>query len=943
MLADEIGPRPSGFIERSPLPRIDPQSPHLVLLAAGRGSRFGDEPKCVQPVRGAPLARLAIAAFACASRNPAACVVGYRADEVMRALGEGNRYVLSSNPTGGTAWAALEAASQPELLEADPVLCIAMGDRIVPPEIFARILARHVESGNDLTFLSVRLASGKREGKGRVVFDSAGRVAAIREQRDIDQAADETERAALLALEVVNCPLYVLRARLAWDELRKLTRANAQGQYYVTDIVASVASAGGRVATETVEERDPSFALLSCDLTRPSDLPAIERAVSGCGFSDAVEADRAIRHDRPEGQLRAIARQISDLCSVGLDAGREVGVGISGGRLRIAFMHPDMVRFYGPAWQVPIGSADALSRHQIVSLLQPRSDGSVSLSVLNPFYRGDSTTLPADAPWSYPGPEISDWYEYEAFGTRMSREILLRLGYQDDREAGRRSGGASPESAAHAISANLRRPFPLVMNALGSLRTLAAAEDHTGVRAALFPPGFGGLSVVLDGDIPRGGFSSSSAVTVAIMNALNALFGLGLSDERVVRLACQSEFGTGVRAGSLDQATEQMGSATQGAIVSSNPRDGYGVLGRFAMPSDRIRILFPYSVDRDREAWRWSGRAFAADGGSGVLTTGEMRKLTGKSAEIAAMLLGYPLEQDFFEIVQPDLLASGTLSTKADAEVRRLLRGIPGLVSRKDLSDMLAAREGWLADQLARAGTPAGEAAGHARRRIASLLEGWRDPLIAGRPGVPLRAVVAYLFAEVAKCFHLVHHPEDWIAGVTRSQAGDRWFIIDADALPSAAAMSRPLPWERNFEGPALLEEWLSRFGAEPHDLNLDIDDASLGTAEAAPPRLWRGPNFFRGLALLDLVEAMLKRAFGADAVALRVNAAGQGDYYQVHVDIRLADPEEVKSFIRSAVYRRFDLHPEQEFVEVYPGGRAAGVRLGAFSRLPMLASLLRP
>ena len=129
------------------------------------------------------------------------------------------------------------------------------------------------------------------------------------------------------------------------------------------------------------------------------------------------------------------------------------------------------------------------------------------------------------------------------------------------------------------------------------------------------------------------------------MNALNALFGLGLADTRLVSLACQAEFGTGVRAGSLDQATEQMGSATRGAVVSSNPRDGFRVLGRFAVPSERIRILFPYSMDRDREAWRWSAGTFGADGGAPALTTGEFRKLTGKSAEIAAMILAIPIDE----------------------------------------------------------------------------------------------------------------------------------------------------------------------------------------------------------------------------------------------------------------------------------------------------------
>ena len=86
----------------------------------------------------------------------------------------------------------------------------------------------------------------------------------------------------------------------------------------------------------------------------------------------------------------------------------------------------------------------------------------------------------------------------------------------------------------------------------------------------------------------------------------------------------------------------------------------------------------------------------------------------------------------------------------------------------------------------------------------------------------------------------------------------------------------------------------------------------------------------------------MLKRAFGADAVAVRVNAAGQGDYFQVHVDTQKADPEEVKQFIRAAFYRRFGLSPDPEFVELHPGGGAAGVRLSRYDALPQLIRRLQ-
>ena len=88
------------------------------------------------------------------------------------------------------------------------------------------------------------------------------------------------------------------------------------------------------------------------------------------------------------------------------------------------------------------------------------------------------------------------------------------------------------------------------------------------------------------------------------------------------------------------------------------------------------------------------------------------------------------------------------------------------------------------------------------------------------------------------------------------------------------------------------MDRWLERFGATPFDYNRGLDDDSLSAEN--PPEFHRleGSNFFRGLALIDLAEAMLKRAFGRDAVAVRVNAAGQGDYFQVHVDTHAGQPE---------------------------------------------------
>jgi hypothetical protein len=261
------------------------------------------------------------------------------------------------------------------------------------------------------------------------------------------------------------------------------------------------------------------------------------------------------------------------------------------------------------------------------------------------------------------------------------------------------------------------------------------------------------------------------------------------------------------------------------------------------------------------------------------------------------------------------------------------------------------AHRDWYIDQLVEVLRFDRRAAGErAELTFSSLLAGWRDPLlrrttapgvVVEERGVPLRAIVAYLFGEVAKNFRLIHNPEQWIEQVTFSQRGDRCVDIDYEKLPGREEMESELEWEREVCGPERLDCWLQRYGAMPFDYNRGLDDESLSPDNPPEFHHLEGSNFFRGLALIDLAEAMLKRAFGDDAVAVRVNAAGQGDYFQLHIDVQKASVDDVKQFIRMAFYRRFGLSPTPEFVELHPGGGALGLRLNRYDGLPQLIGQL--
>ncbi len=958
-LSDAVVPRSNQILHPSLAAELarDADSPVLIVLAAGKGTRFGKEPKCIQPIDGIPLARHSINAFRNVSSTPSICLVGYRSGQVARSLGDDNVYVLSHDPAGGTALAAYEAFAVEQLEEANPVVVVTMGDRIVPSSVFKELLAEHDQDHEaDLTMLSAVYQLPRNQGKGRIVRDSAGAILRIVEQRDIDRLPAGIDRDRLQSQTEGNCPLYAIRARTLRRYLGQVRNDNAQQQFYFTDIVEAIRGDGGTVRSITIDPADPRYEILCADVTNREDLKRLDGMFTGSRDSVRNVA-RSIAAARPTGQIESIAAQLEEIARHAADEGSchsdtPVGIGISGGRLRIAFMHPDMGRFFGPAWQMPIGAPDESSREQIVVLMQPAKDGLIRLSPTNPDFREAKNSISAHAAFMFPGNEIADVHSYEAFGTSMAESILAELGYvtEAQNEAVREREEAMPHESRW-VNNNMRRPFSLVANAIASTRTLRDESVGVRVNQALGRQSFGGLNVISTGDIPRGGFSSSSAVTVATLNGLNSLFDLGIGADHLVDLACQAEYGTGVRAGALDQATEQKGAANQGTLISSNPRENYRIINTFPIPTHRFHVLFPYTVDRDRKAWRWSMGMYARNTGESRLTTSETRKMTGKAAEIAAILLRLPLDRDFFQEVEEDLVERGEMTITTALHVQDRLKSVPLLATQRELSERLSDNQWWYRDQLMQhQDLSRSDADQIARTTIESLLGGWRDPLLSrsvagdvvNETGAPLRAMLGYLYGEVTKNCYLIHHPLSWIECVTQSQRGDRCFDIDPATLPDKRAMLGEFSWEKSVSTWKLMERWLERFDAQPFDFNAGLGDQRFSCESPVDLRQIPGTNFFRGLPLIDLAEAMLKRAFGNDAVAVRVNGAGQGDYFQLHVDAELADPEEVKDFIRIAFYERFALKPENEFVEPHPGGGAVGVKLDRYDQLPAVITELR-
>lgn len=214
-----------------------------LILAAGKGTRLKSEtPKVLQRAAGLPLLEHVLRALRGLQASEALVVVGHQADEVEAAFaGRGLRFVRQE-PQLGTGHAVLVARGA---LRLAGTLLVLSGDvPLLRAETLRRLLECHRSEGAAATLTSARL---KDPGAyGRVRRDATGRPVGIVEARD---ASPEE-----LRIDEINAGLYAFETQALLAVLDELVPQNAQGEYYLTDIVGLLAGRGARLAALELED-----------------------------------------------------------------------------------------------------------------------------------------------------------------------------------------------------------------------------------------------------------------------------------------------------------------------------------------------------------------------------------------------------------------------------------------------------------------------------------------------------------------------------------------------------------------------------------------------------------------------------------------------------------------------------------------------------------------
>ena len=215
----------------------------VVILAAGKGTRmYSDLPKVLHPIAGKPMVKHVIDTVKQLDARQINLIYGHGADLLKdRLVSEPVNWVFQAEQLG-TGHAMQQAA--PFFADDENVLMLYGDGPLIQKETLERLIAAKPEKG--IALLTVELENPT--GYGRIIREN-GSVVEIVEQKDAN--------AEQLKIQEINTGVMVASGASFKKWLGKLNNNNAQGEYYITDVIAMANAEGNQVqavkATEFLE------------------------------------------------------------------------------------------------------------------------------------------------------------------------------------------------------------------------------------------------------------------------------------------------------------------------------------------------------------------------------------------------------------------------------------------------------------------------------------------------------------------------------------------------------------------------------------------------------------------------------------------------------------------------------------------------------------------
>ncbi|GEK28835.1 bifunctional UDP-N-acetylglucosamine diphosphorylase/glucosamine-1-phosphate N-acetyltransferase GlmU [Furfurilactobacillus siliginis] len=223
-------------------------SRNTIILAAGKGTRMRSKLyKVLHRIAGETMVEHVLTQIEQTDMDHIVTVVGFGADDVRKQLGDRTQYVMQEKQLG-TGHAVLQ--TEPLLGEEDGMTLIMSGDTpLFRAETLQKLFDYHEAKGDVATVLTS--IAPDPTGYGRLIRNDIGLVEKIVEQKDAS-----VEEAAV---QEINTGVYVFDNKALFDALHQVKNTNAQGEYYLTDVIEILKQAGERVGAYRMSDFSESM------------------------------------------------------------------------------------------------------------------------------------------------------------------------------------------------------------------------------------------------------------------------------------------------------------------------------------------------------------------------------------------------------------------------------------------------------------------------------------------------------------------------------------------------------------------------------------------------------------------------------------------------------------------------------------------------------------
>lgn len=210
---------------------------YVIILAAGKGTRMKSRLyKVLHPVAGRAMVDHVLTQVEKIKPDFVETVIGNGADKVRDLLGDRTKYALQEEQLG-TANAVMQA--EKDLGGKEGITLIVNGDTpLFTAETFENLLDYHEEEAAAVTILTAH--ADNPFGYGRIVRDNGGNVEKIVEQKDASKSEQE--------IQEINTGVLCFDNKLLFENLHKVNNDNAQGEYYLPDVISLLKEQGKKVS-----------------------------------------------------------------------------------------------------------------------------------------------------------------------------------------------------------------------------------------------------------------------------------------------------------------------------------------------------------------------------------------------------------------------------------------------------------------------------------------------------------------------------------------------------------------------------------------------------------------------------------------------------------------------------------------------------------------------